>query len=101
LPEPLLHFAVPFVSLEAAGVDWRRALFASVVALTPDLDLSSHVHRSQTHSVVVLVVIVLPMLAPVHKKSPEGPIVALSYWANDSSVAGIVWQFHASILVVA
>lgn len=67
MPEPPLYFAVPFVSLEAAGVDWRRALFASVVALTPDLDLLFHVHRSQTHSVVVLVIIVLPILALVHK----------------------------------
>ena len=38
--EPLLHFAVPFVSLRTVGVDLRKATFASLIALTPDLEES-------------------------------------------------------------
>lgn len=60
--EPLLHFAVPFASLRAVGVDIRKVLLASLVALTPDLDVLFQVHRSQSHSIVVLAVIVLPLL---------------------------------------
>ena len=59
--EPLLHFAVPFVSLRAFGLDLRKVLFASLVALTPDLDVLFQVHRSQSHS-LVLALVVLPLL---------------------------------------
>ena len=60
--EPLLHFAVPFVSLRAFGLDLRKVLFASLVALTPDLDVLFQVHRSQSHSLIVLALVVLPLL---------------------------------------
>lgn len=65
--EALLHFAVPFASLRAFGLDWRRTLFVSILALAPDLDILFHVHRSLSHSLVVLAVIVLPILAIAHK----------------------------------
>jgi membrane-bound metal-dependent hydrolase YbcI (DUF457 family) len=61
--EPLLHFVVPFVSLRAVGVDLRRAAFASFVALTPDLDVLFQVHRSQTHSLVIVGVVAVVLLA--------------------------------------
>jgi len=62
LVEPLLHLAVPFASLRAVSVDWRKAAFASAVALTPDLDVLFQVHRSQSHSLIVLAAVVLPLL---------------------------------------
>jgi len=61
--EPLLHFAVPFASLRAFGLDLRRVLFASLIALTPDIDVLLQVHRSQTHSFVILALVTLPLLA--------------------------------------
>ena len=57
--EPLLHFVVPFVSLRAVGLDLRKATFASLIALTPDLDVVFNTHRSPTHSVVVLGLVLL------------------------------------------
>ena len=57
--EPLLHFVVPFVSLRAVGVDLRKATFASLIALTPDLDVAFNTHRSPTHSAVVLGLVLL------------------------------------------
>lgn len=60
--EPLLHFAVPFASLRAFGLDLRKVLFASLVALTPDIDVLFQVHRSQTHSFVLLALVTLPLL---------------------------------------
>jgi len=61
--EPLLHFAVPFASLRAFGLDLRKVMFASLVALTPDIDVLFQVHRSQTHSVVLLALVAAPLLA--------------------------------------
>ena len=60
--EPLLHFAIPFVSLRAFGLGFRKVLFVSLIALTPDLDVLFQVHRSQSHSFVVLALVVLPLL---------------------------------------
>ena len=97
--EPLLHFVVPFVSLRAVGVDLRKTTFASVIALTPDLDVVFNTHRSPTHSVVVLGLVLLSFLALTWKRKTAPAI----------SVAGCVWRVlsppvrslsdvHASIL---
>jgi hypothetical protein len=37
LVEALLHIVVPFVTLRAVGLDWKRALLAPFVASTSDL----------------------------------------------------------------
>jgi hypothetical protein len=63
LVEPLLHFAVPFVTLRALGVDWKSSLFASLLALAPDLDVFLSVHRSFSHSaIVLLLLLIVPIL---------------------------------------
>jgi len=62
LVEPLLHFAVPFAALRAADLDTRKAAFVSVIALTPDLDVLFHVHRSPAHSAIILAVATIPLL---------------------------------------
>lgn len=71
LPEPLIHFAVPFASLRAFGVDLRMAVLVSLVAVVPDLDVLFNVHRSQTHSVIMLAVVALPLLVLIrnHKEA--------------------------------
>jgi hypothetical protein len=61
--EPLLHFVVPFAALRAVRLEWREALFTSIVALLPDLDVLFRVHRSIGHSLIVLLIMVLPVLA--------------------------------------
>jgi hypothetical protein len=68
LVEPLLHFVVPFASLKAVGIDIRKAVFASLVALTPDLDILFRVHRSQTHSLIILTAITLPLLVATRNR---------------------------------
>lgn len=66
--EPLLHFAVPFASLKTVGVDTRKAALASLVALIPDLDVFFHLHRSQSHSIVLLLIIAFPLLLLTWKR---------------------------------
>jgi len=75
--EPLLHFAVPFASLKAIGVDLRKAVFASLVALIPDLDVLLHLHRSQSHSVIVLLGIALPLWLVTRKRKRLNMLVLL------------------------
>lgn len=73
--ESILHFAVPFVSLRAVGLDWRKTLFACLVALTPDLDVFFHVHRSQSHSLVVLAAVAIPLLIATHNRRTARTLV--------------------------
>lgn len=75
--EPLLHFAVPFASLRAIGLDWRKVLFASLVALTPDADIFFQIHRSQSHSILVLMVVVVPLLILTRNRRPARDLVLL------------------------
>jgi len=60
--EPLVHFVVPFVALMLAGVELRRALPISFFALLPDFDVLVFVHRSPTHSIVVMSMVAVPFL---------------------------------------
>ena len=76
--EPLLHFVVPFVSLRAVGVDLRKATFASLIALTPDLDVAFNSHRSPTHSAVVLGFVLVTFLVLTWKRKTARPLVLLA-----------------------
>ena len=58
-------------------------------------------HRSQTHSVVVLVVIVLPILALVHKNRTLRGLLLLGATGLTIRRVGLVWKLHASILALA
>jgi len=56
LPEPLLHFALPF-SLSVLKLGFKKAILLGLIALLPDIDVLLRVHRSWTHSLVVLSVL--------------------------------------------
>ena len=77
LVEPLLHFAVPFASLRAVGIDMRKAALASLIALAPDLDVFFHVHRSESHSIIILAAIVIPLLFLTRNRKEARAIVLL------------------------
>lgn len=65
MPEPALHFSVVFaLSVQRLGV--KRALMLSAIALLLDLDVLLHVHRSMSHSVIVLGSVWLLMLLAIY-----------------------------------
>lgn len=66
MPELALHFSVPF-ALAAPKLGLRRALLVSALALLPDLDALFRVHRSMSHSMIILIIIYLPVLLSVYK----------------------------------
>ncbi|MFW6117226.1 MAG: metal-dependent hydrolase [Thermoproteota archaeon] len=59
--EPLIHVVVPLVVLTVWGVEFKKALPLSLLALLPDLDALFLVHRSFSHSLVVLAGVALPL----------------------------------------
>lgn len=65
MPEPALHFSVIFaLSIPRLGV--KKAILLSSLALLPDLDIILYVHRSISHSIVLLSVIYLPTLMAIY-----------------------------------
>ncbi|MEM1542506.1 MAG: metal-dependent hydrolase [Candidatus Bathyarchaeia archaeon] len=61
MPEPALHFAVIF-ALSAPRLRVGEAILLSLFALLPDLDITLYIHRSMSHSIIVLGALCLPTL---------------------------------------
>jgi membrane-bound metal-dependent hydrolase YbcI (DUF457 family) len=99
LVEPLLHFVVPLVTLRAIGLDWKQTLFASFVALTPDLDVF-FVHRSASHSIIILLAIVIPILilARIVRNSTVRDFTLLAAFAITTHLVMDVFQTGTPLL---
>jgi len=70
VPELALHFAVPF-ALCAPVIGLRKAAIVSFVALLPDLDFVFQVHRSISHSLIVLFVGSLLLMMCMKRFRPQ------------------------------
>ncbi|MEM2178051.1 MAG: glycosyltransferase [Candidatus Methanomethylicaceae archaeon] len=66
MPELLLHFSIPF-ALTALRLGLMKAILISTLALLPDLDVLFHIHRSMSHSIIILILAYLPILIFVYK----------------------------------
>ncbi len=93
-----MHFSVVF-ALTAPKLGVKKALLLSLIALTPDLDVLLHVHRSMSHSTLVLTLAYLPILLIVYRFKPRcfrlavlGLLALLSHAFMD------VFQTHTPIL---
>jgi glycosyltransferase involved in cell wall biosynthesis len=62
MPEPALHFSVTF-AISAPRLGVKRALLLSLLALLPDFDVLFHIHRSMSHSIIMLGLMWMPILA--------------------------------------
>lgn len=63
MPEPLLHFLIPFIGLILCGIDIKKSALIASLAIIPDLDVLFHVHRSITHSIVVIAIVFIPIIS--------------------------------------
>lgn len=74
MPRPLVHFTVPFFLLSLlTGLNSWTVVLLSTVACTPDLDVLSRVHRSPTHSLIVVGVSVALIGVPLSLILPAPP----------------------------
>jgi membrane-bound metal-dependent hydrolase YbcI (DUF457 family) len=70
MPELSLHFAVTF-ALTAPVLGLRKAGIVSFMSLLPDLDFLFYVHRSISHSIVVLLVGSLIVVSVIRRFKPD------------------------------
>jgi membrane-bound metal-dependent hydrolase YbcI (DUF457 family) len=69
--EPIIHFVVPFIALTLVGLDVKRALPLSLLALLPDFDALFLVHRSLSHSLVVILAFAVPSALLAYRLNPR------------------------------
>jgi len=95
--EPLLHLVMPFTALTLYGLEWRKALPLALLALLPDFDVLFHVHRSMSHSLVVISLVGLPLLMLAYRlNNPQ--IGWLGFLAVYSHIALDVFAGYTPIL---
>jgi hypothetical protein len=98
LVEPLLHFVVPLATLRAVGLDWKSALFASFVALTPDVDVFLFIHRSASHSIIILLAIVIPILILSYRHRTIQKLTLLAAFAITTHLVMDAFQTSTPLL---
>lgn len=54
MPHPALHFVIPFSVALACRVSYKKSFLFGFIAVLPDIDIIFGVHRSATHSILVL-----------------------------------------------
>ena len=60
--EPLVHFALPLTALLLLGIELRTAAPLALLGILPDLDALFMIHRSLSHSLVVMALLFLAIL---------------------------------------
>lgn len=73
MPEPLIHFIIPFFLLIMLGLNVKKSILISSLAVFPDLDVLFGIHRSISHSVIFILALSI------------GLILILSYLGIDKS----------------
>lgn len=84
--EPLLHVVVPFTSLVLLGIKPRAAAPLALLGVLPDLDALFLIHRSLSHSAIILTLAWTPILAATWLQRPE--------WRGYASIGLIVLMSH-------
>lgn len=65
--EPIIHFVAPFAALIAAGVKPRKSFLLALLGLAPDLDAALLIHRSFTHSIIVIFLAIIPLMVVAYR----------------------------------
>ena len=76
--EPLLHVVVPFTALTLLGIKPRAALPLALLGALPDLDALFLVHRSMSHSAIILTLAWTPVLAATWLRRPKHRLHAVT-----------------------
>ncbi len=78
MPEPLIHFIVPFSVLVMCAIGVKKSALLASFAILPDFDVLFHVHRSFSHSVFFILLLCAPVIiiaAAKHSKMTRDAII--------------------------
>jgi membrane-bound metal-dependent hydrolase YbcI (DUF457 family) len=78
--EPIVHFVVPLTTLLLLGIELRTAVPLAILGVLPDLDSLLLIHRSFSHSIVVIGLLFLAIFLVVrHYRPAHKGIVVLGF----------------------
>ena len=86
MPEPLVHYIIPFIILGMLGISIKKAALFSLLAILPDIDVIFHIHRSFSHSFFFILFFAVPAI-----------IIINNYYKplfNDSIIAALIVLTH-------
>lgn len=92
MPDPLTHFAIAF-ALSSFIFRFKTAFLMGVLALLPDFDVLFFVHRSFTHSIILVALVFLPLIILKTNK-----LTLMSFFAIVSHVITDTFQAPTPIL---
>lgn len=78
MPDLFTHFSIAF-AITAPFLGIKKAILAGIIALLPDLDALIHIHRSATHSIIIALTIIIPIIIIVKIKKPDHTKTMLLY----------------------
>ncbi|MEM2430327.1 MAG: metal-dependent hydrolase [Nitrososphaerales archaeon] len=100
--EPLIHFIIPFTALTLLNVRVKKALLISLLAILPDLDAIFLIHRSFSHSIIIILIVITLLLPLMKKLKIHGYalLVTLSLVSHPildlfSGYTPILWPFYS------
>jgi membrane-bound metal-dependent hydrolase YbcI (DUF457 family) len=100
--EPLVHFILPLTALLLLGVELRTAAPLALLGFLPDLDALLLIHRSFSHSIIVMALIFLTILLitrhirPTHQRIVVFAflVVASHIMLDLYSLTPILWPIY-------
>ena len=69
--EPRLHYVLPLVALILLGEKPRKAAILAILGTLSDIDALLLIHRSLSHSIVIIGLIFTPLLAYARLRRPD------------------------------
>ena len=69
--EPLVHYALPLTALLLAGVQPKKAAILAFLGVIPDIDALMLVHRSISHSIIIMGLIIAPLYLIAKIRYPD------------------------------
>jgi membrane-bound metal-dependent hydrolase YbcI (DUF457 family) len=78
MPDPLTHFSTAF-AITAPFLGTKKAIIAGIIALLPDTDALTYIHRSATHSAIIMLAITIPLTLITWEKRPAYTKTAALY----------------------
>ena len=111
MPEPLVHYIIPFIILGMLGISIKKAALFSLLAILPDIDVIFHIHRSFSHSIFFILFFAPPAIMitynyyePLFKDSIIATLVVLTHPFMDmfDNYTPVFWPLYSkSIHLVA
>jgi membrane-bound metal-dependent hydrolase YbcI (DUF457 family) len=100
--EPIAHFALPLAALLLLRLELRTAAPLALLGVLPDLDSLLLIHRSFSHSIIILGLLFLMILLAVRRYRPAhqrtvilGFLVVASHLVLDlGSLTPILWPVY-------